>query len=261
MSETAPAPLRATSTSLALSQYTVSSAAVTIIPTSAADVVTPLSATTPTSFAAGSASSLKYFSFTLTQPQLIVQLSLSGGGLADMYVSPAAVSTPYVDQSTAYWSATAYTDRNLVTIQPTDPFFFTQQDGSKPGRQLSMAGTYYVAVLVLQPSSSGDFSLQLTVTSALTNTSAAVLPLTLNSTSAVTDFLTAGVAPIKYYTFTVADTLNTNVSDLVVSLNTSCSDVYLSDVDPQPRPVDSCRLRVLVDSAGVGCDCVDWSLR
>ncbi|MCJ1296969.1 hypothetical protein MMC34_008538, partial [Xylographa carneopallida] len=222
---------------LALSQYTVSAAAISILPTAATDLVTPLSASAPTTFTATAASTLYYFSFTLSQPQVTAELRLSGGGTADIYVAPAAVHpTVYVDQSSAVWSGTAYTARNEVTLQPSDAYFYTSPDLSRPGRQISMAGTYYAAVLVLNPGSTSQFTLSLAVTDALSNTSATVLPLGASTPGTASDVVTAGVAPIKYYTFTVPDTLNTNASDLVVSLTTACADLYLSDVVNQPGP-------------------------
>ena len=216
---------------LALSQTTVTSPAITIQPTTGTEAITTVASGAAASFT-GTALSVMYFSFSITQSQVIAQLSLSGSGIADMYVAPAAVATQYVDQTTAYWSATAYTTPNNITITPTDPYFFSNQDQNKPGRQSAMNGQYFLTVFVLQ---AGTFSLQLTVTNAVGNTAATTLPLALNSTGTASDFLSS-VTPIKYYTFTVPDTLNTNVSDLVLSLNTTCSDLYLSDVTTQPNP-------------------------
>ena len=216
---------------LAISKSSVPSPAISIIPTSTADVITALSTTGATSFTAA-ALSIQYFSFTVTLPQANIALSLSGGN-ADMYVSAAAaVSGPYVDQSTALWKATVYTAPNVINIAPLDPYFFSAADATKPGRQTTMSGVYYVAVFALQ---AGTYSLQLSVVDAMANAAATPLSLTFNSTATASDFVTPA-APIKYYTFTVPDTLNTNVSDLVLSLNTSCSDLYLSDVTAQPGP-------------------------
>ena len=208
-----------------------------VIPTSSADPVTTLTAgTTTVTFT--SALQVSLFAFSITDPNVNVTISItsnSGLGNADLYVAPALTATsPYVDQTSAVWTATSNGSTDAINFSLNSPYFLTTLTtvtGLIP-RQLTLEGNYYLTVFGLIPDT---YTLTLTLADNTDLSGVALPPLT-----AMGDLITGSVsATPQYYRVAIPSGISLTTTDVIFSLTTTCSDLYLSDVVANPGPTSS----------------------